>query len=109
MKAPLEELEKIASETCFVPMLTQRGRDSLDFHDVNCAGLRAGLEQAVDLGAQQLANIITGMMTAEEIVPLIRRMARAASSGAPGYPAQETLDAIAHLQSGFVYWHNTQL
>lgn len=43
-------LTKIAKKHCFVETLDRRGRDSLDFHDIHVAGLKAALEEAFEAG-----------------------------------------------------------
>lgn len=43
-------LTKIAKKHCFVETLESRGRDSLDFHDIGVAGLKAALNEAFEAG-----------------------------------------------------------
>lgn len=45
-----DQLQKIASEELDIPILKQRGRDSLDFHEVNVVSIRVALEKAYGLG-----------------------------------------------------------
>lgn len=46
----LTRLETIAREECFVPQLTARNSDSLDFHDVSCLSLQAAMRRAYEMG-----------------------------------------------------------
>lgn len=43
-------IEEIAKEHCFVETLKERGRGSLDFHDIGVVGLRKALEAAFEAG-----------------------------------------------------------
>lgn len=46
----LQRLEAIAKKHCFVPQLTARNSDRLDFHDVGCVSLKDALHEAYLMG-----------------------------------------------------------
>ena len=46
-------LTQIAQKHCFVETLEVRGSDSLDFHDIGVAGLKAALEEAYEAGRRE--------------------------------------------------------
>jgi hypothetical protein len=50
MMTLLERLEEIARKHCFVPQLTPRNSDRLDFHDVGCVSLADALAAAYRMG-----------------------------------------------------------
>jgi len=51
-----DELAGFAASMCQVPTLTERGNDSLDFHDVSVWGLRDALRAAYAAGRESICQ-----------------------------------------------------